>query len=225
MDDNVLQQIDQLAKELRGSSEDKSVESLVLLIQHPAWELFRNIKGINPETTIVLLSNIKFSEVKYVSQIYNCCGISKSSNSKRQNFLKKSLNKQADQFIKDDSEYALYYWVKISKVLTIDRFTGNKHEWKHIERIARRYMLQKYLRDVCLYFKDVSGNEIGNGVQERGIFTSDNLTNWKQFICTDEKKITFMHYSYKVSIDIKKSIIDILKKEMKITDYENGDSM
>ena len=208
--DDLMKSLKELSCEIRENehSDSAHIKCAELVVQHPAWCYFSHVEGVTYVIAATLLSYIDFENIIYVSQIYGYCGYSYSSNHDGKgynSYMKKVLDNLANEFIKNDSEYSLYYW---DKVISEVGDENNKKSLKHIDKISRRYMMQRFLRDCYEAVRCTLGLEIKDGCAEKKgkKHYVNNETNWRQFCDLDEHKLQLRHYAYKQVVEVKRSI-------------------
>lgn len=206
--EELMNKLKELSCEIReGATDSTSIQCAEYVVQHPAWCYFSHVEGVTYSIATILLSYIDFENIKYVSQIYGFCGYAFNSGQHKgyNSFMRNQMYKLSNEFIKNNSEYSLYYW---DKVISEASNTINKKTLKHIDKIARRYMMQKFLRDCYEAVRSTLGLEINDGcVEQKGRkHYVNNETNWRQFVDVDEHKLLLRHYAYKQVVEVKKSI-------------------
>ena len=177
--------------------------------EHPVWKYLNGVVGISYTIAAAMLSQIDILKVHYVSQIYSYCGIANGKDKYKNNqpsykvFLKKILmTNLVSRFISMDSEYALYYYNRIIYLINRDltqiengemsKEFGNtittlkqRHTLAHIDNMAKRYMIQKFLRDFYEASRTIMGLPLLNGyVQNSGgiVHSGEDMTVWTQFV-------------------------------------------
>ena len=201
--------------------------------EHPVWKYLNGVVGISYTISAVILSQIDMLKIHYVSQIYSYCGISNYKKDKSYKvFLKKSLmTNLVNRFISMDSEYALYYYNRIVYLINRDltqikcgemspEFNTNpadslkpRHTFAHIDNMAKRYMIQKFLRDFYEASREIMGIPLANGyLQNSGgiVHSGEDITNWTQFVDVSPEKFKARRIATRKQISILKNKINYL---------------
>ncbi len=164
-----------------------------LVKQHRAWQYMNSVVGMSYTIGGLLLSQIDVLKIHYVSQIYSYCGISVHKKPYK-SFLKKVLMIDlSERFIQMDSEYALYYYKRILFLLNRDGYqitTGEisePHTIDHIRNMAKRYMIQKFLRDFYEASRTLMDIPLINGCIQKygGTRSTDDAFDWKSIVESD----------------------------------------
>lgn len=217
----------------------EKIKCAELVKQHPIWEFLDGVVGISYTIAGTILSQIDLLKIHYVSQIYSYCGISKDkksvSTSKRpyKIYLKKALMTDlVSRFIRIESEYALYYYSRVLYLINRDlsqisegemcdevgqEIEGKlkRHDLDHIKNMAKRYMIQKFLRDFYEAGRTIMGMPLINGYAQSSdgiIHSGDDLTDWKQFINVPSDKFKIRRAHTRKQIQILKNKIEFLEK-------------
>ena len=205
--------------------------------EHPVWKYLNGVVGISYTIAAAMLSQIDILKVHYVSQIYSYCGIANGKKYKNDQpsykvFLKKILmTNLVNRFISMDSEYALYYYNRIIYLINRDlnkvksgemspEFESKgelepRHTFAHIDNMAKRYMIQKFLRDFYEASRTIMGMPLINGyVQNSGgiVHSGEDMTNWTQFVDVSPEKFKARRVATRKQISILKNKIDIMLK-------------
>ncbi len=202
--------------------------------EHPVWVYLNGVVGISYTIAAAMLSQIDILKIHYVSQIYSYCGISnynKNVNKSYKVFLKKTLmTNLVNRFITMDSEYALYYYNRIIYLINRDltqikngemsKEFGNpittlkqRHTFAHIDNMAKRYMIQKFLRDFYEASRTIMGLPLANGYAQNSggiVHSGEDMTNWEQFVNVTPEKFKSRRIHTRKQIAVLKSKISYL---------------
>ena len=200
-----------------------TIRCCVLQKRHPAYPFLKNVKSCGPILTAILMAQLDPLKVNYVSQFYAFCGcvkghdrLVKGEKATFNKWLKaKILGVLADNFTKQRSEYALYYYNRMlfllnkenaeisagevvpyfGKLKPEDEAAGKRARktGMHLSRMAKRHMMQKFLRDYYCASRYLMGMPIIKFYEEEklGLHHSaeEDLTNWRKTIeIGDDKK-------------------------------------
>ena len=184
--------------------------------KHPAYPFLKNVKSCGPILSAILMAQLDPLKIDYVSSFYAFCGcvkghdrLVKGEKATFNKWLKaKILGVLADNFVKQRSEYALYYYnrtiflmnkenAEISAGEVVSYFgklkpedeAAGKHARKtamHIMRMAKRHMMQKFLRDYYCASRSLMGMPIIRAYEDEklGLHHSaeEDLTSWRKTI-------------------------------------------
>ena len=206
--------------------------------EHPVWPYLNGVVGISYSIAAAILSQIDILKIHYVSQIYSYCGISNyNTNKSYKVFLKKMLmTNLVNRFIVMDSEYALYYYNRIIYLINRDisqikngemsadfnacpEGLKPRHTFNHIDNMAKRYMIQKFLRDFYEASRTIMEIPLINGYLQNsgGIIHSGDITNWKQFVDVTPEEFKTRRIHTRKQIALLKDKIQYL---ININDYK-----
>lgn len=173
-----------------------------------------NIVGLNDFIEAALLSQIDLLKINYASQVIAFAGLipSKNTSNKFNHFLKSVMFKHlAKSFIESNSPYAQYYWSNVIYILNRDMSQIQdgimssefgkpeenlkpRHTAVHIDKMAKNYMLQKFIQDYYEAGRNIMGMPAINGyakkhTDENGKVVENNtvskLVKWTDFASED----------------------------------------
>jgi hypothetical protein len=203
-----------------------------LIKKHPAYPFLKNVKSCGPILSAILMAQLDPLKINYVSSFYAFCGcvkghdrLVKGEKATFNKWLKaKVLGVLAGNFIKQRSEYALYFYnrtiflmnkenAEISAGEVVSYFGKLKPEDEaagkrarktamHIMMMARRHMMQKFLRDYYCASRYLMGMPIIKAYEDEklGLHHSaeDDLTSWKRTIDFGNDKKALSDYRAEV---------------------------
>jgi len=167
----------------RSIAEEKRVLKRItsLVEKSPVYTRYLvNIPGVGPSTAAVLLSQFVPEKVYYVSNMFSFAGIVAGKDKLRKGekasfntFLRaKLIGVMGVNFIKQKSDYAIYYYNKRMQLINRDRVLIDAGEMNpsfvhndkygmdrptaaHHSRMATRYMVQRFVRDYYVAFRTI----------------------------------------------------------------------
>lgn len=203
--------------------EDRIKDRIVtLLSDNDVYNQYlKNIKGVGPITAAELIVRFRPESVPYVSNMYSYAGIiigkDKRVRGEKANhnaLLKKFLlGVLAPNLIKLSSPYAIHYYTKylyymnrchiqIMQGLMCEEFTRKNEDTggklqrlypSHIDRMAKRYMAQRFVKDFFVGFRKVYRLPIIPFYEEEKlalVHVGNYITDPDIFLYSDQKKLT-----------------------------------
>ena len=217
--------------------------------QHPAYPFLKNVKSCGPILSAILMAQLDPLKIDYVSSFYAFCGcvkghdrLVKGEKATFNKWLKaKILGVLADNFVKQRSEYALYYYnrtifllnkenVEIASGEVVSYFGKLKPEDEaagkrprktsmHIMRMAKRHMMQKFLRDYYCASRYLMGMPIIRAYEDEKLglhhSSEEDLTSWRKTIDfkNDTKALSAFRKEIKTRCeDMAKAVKDLQEK-------------
>ena len=188
----------------------------ILQKRHPAYPFLKNVKSCGPILSAILMAQLDPLKIDYVSSFYAFCGcvkghdrLVKGEKATFNKWLKaKILGVLADNFVKQRSEYALYYYNRtifllnkenaeiasgevvpyFGKLKPEDEAAGKRPRKTamHIMRMAKRHMMQKFLRDYYCASRYLMGMPIIRAYEDEKLglhhSSEEDLTSWRRTI-------------------------------------------
>ena len=221
----------------------------ILKKRHPAYPFLKNVKSCGPILSAILMAQLDPLKIDYVSSFYAFCGcvkghdrLVKGEKATFNKWLKaKILGVLAGNFIKQRSEYALYYYNRMifllnkenaeisageivpyfGKLKPEDEKAGKRARktGMHLMMMARRHMMQKFLRDYYCASRSLMGMPIIQSyeAEKLGLHHSaeSDLTNWKKTVEFGDDKAALSKYREEVKTrceEMAETVKDLQKK-------------
>lgn len=213
-----------------------------LVKQHPAWKFMRNVTGCGYTMSAVMMAHIDPIKINYVTQMWSFCGIVhgndrliKGQKAGFNKYLKsKLLGVLANEFIKLRSEYAMYYYLRVIYLLNRDNsmvqqglmreYVGEaktpedeqkqpRHQLIHIVKMARRYMIQKFVLDYYKACRTLMGMPVIDGYAQEKlglVHQGADVTDFQEIIDLNPERKKAMREHTKAEIArLRQSVLEL----------------